>query len=430
MKTHFLMLGLLVALIGCSPARWVAKSLTNSSDSLHHHIGFELYDPIKKKNLVSIHGNKYFTPASNTKIFTLYAGLKFLRDSVPALRWVNRNDSLIFWGAGDPSWLYSEVYQNGRILNFLQNRPEKLFFSSTNFQDKSYGPGWSWDDYQEYYQPERSPLPVYGNLVTVSGSGINPAYFQPAVFGKKQLLRGESSTVPGYALRNRNSNHFFVDQRAIPRKLTVKIPFITHDSITVALLSDTLKREVKLVYDRLPTQSKTFYSIPVDSIYKPLMQQSDNFIAEQILLMCAQTISDTLKADLAIQKVKKEFLNDLPDAFEWVDGSGLSRYNQVTPRTIVKLWEKIYEFVPRERLFQLLVTNGKSGTLRNLLPNQPQFIFGKTGSLSNNYCLSGYLITKRNRLLIFSSMNTGFVSPTSAIRKNLANTLTYIYEHY
>jgi D-alanyl-D-alanine carboxypeptidase/D-alanyl-D-alanine-endopeptidase (penicillin-binding protein 4) len=411
---------LFAILASCASGR-IRKSILNGADSLKHHTGFVLYDPIKKKNLVSINGEKYFTPASNTKIFTLYAGLKILGDSVPALRWISRNDSLIFWGTGDPSFLYSEVFQNGRTLNFLQNRPERLFFSSTNFQEKIYGPGWSWDDYQDYYQAERSAFPLYGNVVEFSKRAIAPKYFS----------RYASANVgTGGEVRDRFSNQFLIDQTLAPRISKIQIPFITSDSLTRILLLDTLKRDVQFGYDSLPRNSKTLYSIPVDSIYKVLMQKSDNFIAEQILLMCAQKISDTLKTDIAIQKIKKNFLNDLPDSFEWVDGSGLSRYNQFTPRTIVKLWEKIYELVPRERLFSLLVTNGKPGTLRSMLPNQQSFIFGKTGSLSNNYCLSGYLITRKNHLLIFSSMNTGFVSPTSAIRKNLSKTLQYIYEHY
>lgn len=413
---------LFTGLLGCSPARTIHKHLTRSADSLKHHTGFVLYDPIKKKNLVSINGDRYFTPASNTKIFTLFAGLKILGDSVPALRWISRNDSLIFWGTGDPSFLYSEVYQNDRTLNFLHNRPEKLFFSSTNFQEKIYGPGWSWDDYQDYYQAERSPFPVYGNVIEVTRHQITPKYFKSNAVGKLKI--------PDRQLRDRFTNRFFINLSTAPYIFKTYIPFVTSDSLTLNLISDRLKRDVQQAYDSLPADATTLYSLPVDSIYKVLMQQSDNFIAEQILLMCAQKISDTLKTDIAIEKVKKDFLADMPDAMEWVDGSGLSRYNQFTPRTIVKLWEKIYQLVPRERLFPLLVTNGKPGTLRSMLPNRPSFIYGKTGSLSNNYCLSGYLVTKRNRLLIFSSMNTGFVSPTSAVRKNLARTLNFIYEHY
>jgi serine-type D-Ala-D-Ala carboxypeptidase/endopeptidase (penicillin-binding protein 4) len=413
---------LLSMLVACSPARVIKKNLTSSADSLKHHAGFVLYDPLKKKNLVSIQGDKYFTPASNTKIFTLFAGLKILNDSVPALRWIARNDSLIFWGTGDPSFLYNEVYQNGRTLNFLQNRPERLFFSSTNFREKAYGPGWSWDDYQLYYQPERSAFPLYGNVVEVTRNRMTPDYFINQAVGKLKTREPQ--------LRDRLVNRFYVDVAKAPAKFKAQIPFITSDSLTLKLLKDSLKRDVQQVYRSMPTNANTFYSIPVDSLYKVMMQASDNFIAEQILLLCAQKISDTLKTDIAISKGQKDFFADSPDPIVWVDGSGLSRYNQFTPRTIVKLWEKIYELLPRERLFSLLVTNGKPGTLRSMLPNQPVFIYGKTGSLSNNYCLSGYLVTRKNRLLIFSSMNTGFISPTSAIRKNLGKTLQYIYEHY
>jgi D-alanyl-D-alanine carboxypeptidase/D-alanyl-D-alanine-endopeptidase (penicillin-binding protein 4) len=57
----------IIFLSSCS-STFISKTLTRSSDSLHHHTGFVLYDPQKKKNLFSINGDKYFTPASNTKI--------------------------------------------------------------------------------------------------------------------------------------------------------------------------------------------------------------------------------------------------------------------------------------------------------------------------------------------------------------------------
>jgi D-alanyl-D-alanine carboxypeptidase/D-alanyl-D-alanine-endopeptidase (penicillin-binding protein 4) len=412
---------LFALLLGCSPAHRIQKNLTRSADSLQQHAGFVLYDPIARKNLVSINGDKYFTPASNTKILTLFAGLKILGDSVPALRWISRNDSLIFWGSGDPSFLYPEVFQNERTLNFLKNRPGKLFFSSSNFVEKIYGPGWSWDDYQDYYQAERSPFPVYGNVVRVTRNTQWPRF---------DTLTTVKPRPSDRVIRDRLTNRFFVNAKTFSPKLEVYTPFLTSDSITLKFLKDTVHREVEWVNKPLPREAQQLASIPVDSLYKVLMQQSDNFIAEQILLMCAQKISDTLRSDIAIEKMQKDFLADTPDPLVWVDGSGLSRYNQFTPRTIVKLWEKIYSMVPQERLFSLLVTNGKPGTLRSMLPNNPAFIYGKTGSLANNYCLSGYLVTKKNRLLIFSSMNTGFVSPTSVVRKNLAKNLKYIYEHY
>jgi D-alanyl-D-alanine carboxypeptidase/D-alanyl-D-alanine-endopeptidase (penicillin-binding protein 4) len=161
-----------------------------------------------------------------------------------------------------------------------------------------------------------------------------------------------------------------------------------------------------------------------------MMQQSDNFIAEQLLLACSGVLSDTLKPEIAIQYSKNNLLVDLPDEPIWVDGSGLSRYNLFTPRSIVQLWTKIYDIVPRERLFPLLATGGKYGTIRNWYKADKPYIFGKTGSLSNVHCLSGYLVTKSGKTLIFSFMSNNFVASTNKLRTNMQDILKMIYERY
>jgi serine-type D-Ala-D-Ala carboxypeptidase/endopeptidase (penicillin-binding protein 4) len=214
------------------------------------------------------------------------------------------------------------------------------------------------------------------------------------------------------------------------RNYEAAIPFKTNPQLTSILLSDTLDRDVQWTYRKLPLQRKTFYSIPADSLYKVMMQASDNFIAEQLLLMCASKVSDSLKASIAIRYVKKNLLSDLADEPIWVDGSGLSRYNLFTPRSIVQLWDKIYSTVQRERLFNLLAIGGKSGTVRNWYKSDPPYIYGKTGTLSNNHCLSGYLVTKKGEVLIFSFMNSNFARPGNDVRKMMQETLKLIYEKY
>jgi len=201
------------------------------------------------------------------------------------------------------------------------------------------------------------------------------------------------------------------------------------DEIVVKLLSDTLKREVRLTKSKLSVDAQTIYSSHPDSLYKVMMQTSDNFIAEQLLLMCSNVVSDTLKPEIAIRYAKKNLLMDLPDTPVWVDGSGLSRYNLFTPRSIVKLWDKIYTIVPRERLFDIVAVGGKRGTLRNSFKgDKSPFIYAKDGFLSNNYTLSGYLVTKQGRTLIFSWMNNNFAGSASEIRARTESILKSIYE--
>src|SRR6185436_15418019 len=90
----------IVLVTACTPNKYLTNSFRQTEQSFHDHVGFVLYDPVANKTIFDHQGERYFTPASNTKIFTLYAALKLLGDSVPALRYVANNDSLIFWGTG------------------------------------------------------------------------------------------------------------------------------------------------------------------------------------------------------------------------------------------------------------------------------------------------------------------------------------------
>src|SRR5690606_31074755 len=224
-----------------------------------------------------------------------------------------------------------------------------LYFSPSNFHTQHFGEGWAWDDYSYGYSPERSAFPIFGNVVTVAADHqllrITPDYFQP------NFISGDP-TKSVRVDRDQHANKFVIHPAIAPAEIReVKVPFRVDPNIICALLSDTLKREVRPTTTPLSRDARTLFSIHVDSLYSVMMQESDNFIAEQLLLMSANVLSDTLKPEIAIEYMKENHLNDLPDEPIWVDGSGLSRYNLFTPRSIVRLWEKISETVPRDRLF-------------------------------------------------------------------------------
>lgn len=415
--------------VSCSPVskRALIKSLRAHEEKFQHHAGFVLYD-VKKGKTIAYHGDRYFTPASNVKVLTFFSSLSLLGDSLRSLRYQYAGDSLIFWGAADPSFLFSKTCSDNGVITFLKEaaKTKTLYYSPANFQTTALGRGWAWDDFNDYYYAERSALPMYGNCVNFSVSNNRYAltpdkfqvYFHPKTSVKTKVLRETSGLYDKYEIYS-----------APDTKLTAfEIPFTTSAEVTASLLSDTLHAKVGVTNQSVKGKTLLLKSVPADSVYKIMMKESDNFIAEHLLLQCADMVSDTLQPEIAIAYVQQKLLHDLPDRLVWVDGSGLSRYNLVTPRSIVDVWKKIYRMVPQQRLFHLLASGGGHGTLKNYFKNDQPYIFGKTGTLSNNHALSGYLLTKKGNLYIFAYMNSHYVSSTKDVRLAMESFLNTIYE--
>lgn len=393
-------------------------------------VGFALKRTDQSGMLLARNAHQYFTPASNAKLLSFYAGLKMLPDSIPALRVLERGDSLIFWGTGDPSFLHSRL-KGVKAFQFLKNSGKKLFFAPGRYTGNFYGLGWSWDDYQDEEQAEITELPLMGNLVSAAagpaGLQVHPRLFQEAF--KKDTLR---ATTAFRVLRNFNRNAFRYPAGPVPAAYRVSIPYQTSTAITLSLLADTLGLPVQLLHEKMPATAKTIYNVRKDELLREMMLPSDNFIAEQLLLLCANEFQTSLNGDEAIAHIKKQYLSALPDPPRWVDGSGLSRMNLISPADMVSLLDLIYKEVnDPERLFGMLPAGGKTGTLKNAYPATDQpFVFAKTGTLSNNYNQSGYVQTKKGRILIFSFMNNHFLLPLAEVKAEMARIMTYIHENF
>ncbi|MDH5598210.1 MAG: D-alanyl-D-alanine carboxypeptidase [Cyclobacteriaceae bacterium] len=428
MKKIFLFSLILLPIVAFPQKRKIKKMLINLEQTHQNHTGFMLYDPGTNATLMEYNSAKYFTPASNTKIFTLYASLNVLGDSIPSMYYVERGDSLIFWGSGDPGWLYSRI-EGGTVPEILKNTNKNLYFSSSNFNESHFGPNWAWDDYNYYYSVERTPLPLYGNYFVVSkDSGQAKLKIDQPAF-KKFFWMGDS-LVNTPVVRSYGSNSVQYFPQDINASFSREVPFSYSDLLITRLLSDTLKKKVRLIEAPLPEKYHTTYTHNAANMYQVMMQISDNFIAEQLLLLCAGKLSDTLNTSSAINYSKKFLLADLPDEPIWVDGSGLSRYNLFTPRSVVRLWEKLLDENGREKLFPLLATGGQAGTIKGWYKSDKPFIYGKTGTLRNNHSLSGYLITDKGRLLIFSFMNNNYKGSSGEVKVNMEQVLQFVKENY
>jgi len=401
--------------------------------------GFALYDPEGDSMLYAQNKDRYFTPASNTKLFTFYAGLKLLPDSIRALEYEVRGDSLIFWGTGDPSFLHPD-FGNEKVYGFLKNRSESLFFSDSNFDDKPMGPGWSWSDYQYYYQTEKYSLPMYGSFArfivqettsrqlieSENGWSVSPEFFRPFINVTESSER-ESPMLH----RDIAGNRFEYQPRADTARYTIDKPFHYTPRLVADMLSDTLGKTVEYVDVERPKSSLALYSIASDTLYKRMLQPSDNFIAEQLLLVAASEMGEPLNAGTVIEKMKSEYLDFLSREPQWVDGSGLSRYNMFTPGSMIRLLQAIYEeFADDGELFHLLPAGGESGTIKNWYASRnggAPYVFAKTGTLSNNHTLSGYLVTAAGKKLLFSFMNNHYVTSSSVVKQEMEKVLWFIH---
>lgn len=408
------------------------KSRILESEAIHKRfVGFALYDPELGKMIVEHNADKYFVPASNIKLFTFYACLKMLKDSIPALKYVATGDSLLFWGTGDPTFTHMDL-KNALAYNFLKQRKEKLYYIPAPFASTPFAMNWGWDDYNYYYQPERNIFPVHGNVVkfTRTATSRKPYTITPTTF--KLTLKTDTARYShrDAFVRAWRSNDITFFPKHATASFTTEVPFITSPELTVKLLADTLKRQVKLIKRPVPKNGKTFYGLPTDSVYKRLMQMSDNLFAEQLMALCSGTISDTLSIEKGIKHALETYFTDLPDKPVWVDASGLSSMNLVTPRSIVFLLQKLQQERPKEKLLPLLAAGGRQGTFRNIYQAPVPFVFGKSGSLAHVHNQSGYLITKSGKLLVFSFMNNNYQSTTATIRNEMVKIMTEIHEKY
>ncbi|MEP6614000.1 MAG: D-alanyl-D-alanine carboxypeptidase [Mucilaginibacter sp.] len=412
--------------------REIKRQFTHSAIMSDHFTGFALYDLDNNKMVCELNSDKYFNPASNTKLFTFYICLKMLGDSVPALKYVTRGDSLIFWGTGDPSFLHSDLKAvNG--FNFLKNSGKKLFFSPGSYTGRPFGPGWAWDDYNDYYQAEINELPVEDNVAVIYADKNDSLQIKPAYL--KKYLKCDTLYRPATFRIRRDllSNTLVYPFMALPKGFKQEVPWKVSAGLTAELLQDTLKQPVTLVHIAMPANAKTIYNANADSVYRRMLQPSDNFIAEQLLLLCSAAKFQVLNTDSAINYAKVNFLNDLPDAPQWVDGSGLSRYNLFTPRSIVALLCKILDEKKNDDLVHsLFPAGGKTGSIRKIYKteNGQPFVWAKTGSFSNNYNQSGYLITKKGKRLAFAFMNNNFTRPVEEVRDEMVRIVTLIHDSY
>jgi serine-type D-Ala-D-Ala carboxypeptidase/endopeptidase (penicillin-binding protein 4) len=446
--------------VACSPQKFISKevngSLLKNASLQNALVGISLYDAAEKKFIYNYQGDKYFVPASNTKIITCYAAMKYLGDSLAGIHYEEGPNAITLVPTGDPTLLHRD-FARQPVIDFLKstNRPLQIIYK--NWKENALGAGWSWGDYNASYSVERSPLPVYGNIITWVQEANEQSnsenimdrtpftYSIPEVNWKVRFTT-DTSRRSFYVQRDRDENVFHITQSP-EKKREQDVPFVTHGlQSALELLPDTIRKKIELseaemevgpVRPRDRQQAvytgyqglRTIWSQPTDSLLKPLMHRSDNFFAEQALLMVSEALLGVMDVGKVVDTLLKNDFAFLPHKPRWADGSGLSRFNLFTPQDFVKVLEKMEQEFGMDRIKNVFPTGGR-GTLSSYYRNDSAYIYAKTGSLSGVLALSGFLYTKQNKLLIFSVLVNNHNGNATAIRREVETFLVNVRNRY
>jgi len=422
MKIAQWMIWIIAALLltSCKPSLYLNKTQKQDLDGMlsardmNHHMGLLIKALETGATIKSINANQYFTPASNTKVVSLALGLEVLGDSIPWIDHYSINDTLYIRGLGDPTFLHPD-FSSERQLTFLQSH-DAIVLDLSNFKEGRYGSGWSWDDYNGAYQVERGALPIYGHYINFEDGKPSVPYFEDQV-------TPSSSEGRLWVQRGRRSNTFTVSGNSGSRN----VPLVITDKLTRGLLQDTLGVPVLEGRFDATIGHQTYFSHHVDSLYEPMMVRSDNFFADQIVLMASQQQLSLMKESKIYSWAKQNAFQS-PDELLWFDGSGLSRYNQFTPRSMVYLFQKLQKKYGLERILNILAKGGASGTIEDWYSDadgQP-YVFAKTGTLRNVHCLSGYLKADSGKWYVFSFMHNNFPGNSASVKKPMEKVLSYL----
>ena len=380
---------------------WISKN--NDLDGSVVSISVKRID--KDKKIVGLGNDIFMTPASNVKILTVLGSI-YYGDSIPILNYKVYNDTLKISPTGYPLLSHPKYIDND-LEKFLKKFRHIVYHIPKIDLDK-YGPGWAWDDYNNYYQAERSEMPIYGNVIQAVKKSNGDIEITPdkykVVFDfeqKKQIDRSEIE------------NYFSLNPSLFKSGDTIYSPFITSRKNTISLLENTLGIKVEFNKEELKDYN-VLNSGQVDDIYSAILKDSDNLISESIAANISFRLNDTISVDKGVQLIKR-----LSKQIELFDGSGLSRYNLVTPKSIISSLHDIYNLIGFDRIKKIFPKN-------YIIQDKEDFVWGKTGTLKNNHNYSGYLITYKNRIYIFSIMINHFTNDLSKIKEVIVDFLIYL----
>ena len=314
-------------------------------------------------------------PASNQKLFSsAYVLSKYkLNNNLKTSLFKNKNDYYLL-GQGDPDLNYEHIIE--LISNVKENKI--INFNIVEIDSKLYWPN-GWTNTDKLYE--------YGSPITSLAIESNHNKYDDI-----------------YALKNFIKNYL---KNKFPNS---KIYIDFFDSEKTFYLKNI--KEINKVY-----------STPILSLLTLTNSESHNFTAESLFKNASNTWNDN-----NYTKLKRWLENKgLPvtNAY-FADASGLSRKNKITTKLVVLFLDKMRYFNDFNAYQSTLSITGVRGTLAKRFVNSELSgkFFGKTGTLSNVFALSGFLYKNEKPIIISIIQNSNKIDKEKAF--NLLRDLYYL----
>ena len=402
--------------------RKINRSIAEETAFKGAQVSISVFDMEEKKEVVSVQSDKNLLPASTIKLVTFLGALQTFGFTIPLFHYKKLDSRFYFWSTGYPL-LGHPNHANEEAFTFLKKQKDSLFYIPRPMTSPVLGSGWAWDDLSYAFSAKKSSFPFHGNLVQIiSTPETDSLGFSPPRF---------EQTVP--YTKNQTGYEFLVNDqlRSLSRIKadTLLIPFKPSDSLFVQLAQDAIatpiytesKQEISLEGYKTLTTTKT-------TLYKALLHDSDNLVAESIVLMLSGTAQWELNTQQGLAMLYQQN-KTLKSQFRQVDGSGLSRYSLASPRGLLETLDKIYETIGTSKIKTLLPQTNSEGTLDHYAPKQNlDFVFAKSGSLRNNHALAGYIFSKANKPYAFVISVNNYTGDKEAIQAAVGVQLSFLHQ--
>lgn len=440
--------------------RTFIDSMTDAPEFANAHWGILIVDPASGDTLYSRNAGKLFMPASNMKILTSSTALTQLGPDYRyktafaargAVQDGTLNGDLVVIGRGDPSvsdhMLKDAMIPLRLIADSLAARGIKRITGrvlplGNAFPGDVFGYGWTYADFEDSYSAPIDELLFNEGFTELHLRGgaqpgdpvkaeLSPAKTVTKVrLNVRTAMRDSASRRRGITAHKDSTTWEEIVEGDIGPNDTTTIELVHHnpDDAYVAAVTEALVARGISVDGSASTAQPwkldtlaTLSSPPMSEILKALMKPSQNQIAEMLFRTIALEKYGAGRTDSAAVAVRAQLAEWGVPTSEAVirDGSGLSRYDYITPRTVVRIYDAMRKSPNFRVYYDALPIAGVDGTIRNRMKGTPaeNNVHAKTGSVALSRSLSGYVTTADGRMLIFSFLSNNWTVPVRSVER-------------